>query len=477
NKDVISHIKKLGLDDNLLEYEKNKILDIERSIRDVVNYQEINTCIIPIDKSKILGKELYDRLNILLRKMVDINNKYVGQIVTSALINLSENKEYFSIRNEFLELSKEYCSKRISKINNKDKDQVDRYYRIYHEILPWFDQKISIRENTIFYSFIDLFLEYIPYFLYEHTFKQYVEIKDRTSINLIGNIALEKREFIKNQLYLYNFHQNFLKELLSLTNSIQLSSNLESLNKDELLKKVFELAQDIKWWGTFMSSSYKDSDNLIPIIKDEFDISWAWNFDNSIGFISFWFDNNELNKQLKKKRIFQVVLNYDGVFEDKIRRWISTLNINNIDNLYALKINLFILEKIYSYLENIYNKIDHNKILNQFMNKHNNNLIIEDEEKNIADLDDVKFDKNEIFTIKQSRLLIILKSIGCEIREGKGSEISIYKFGGKHYTMGHHKKDEYIYPPTIINILKTLNISPKDFMQCLKKIHPTVLMN
>ena len=59
------------------------------------------------------------------------------------------------LRNDMLELSKEYCNQRISKTNNRDKDQIERYHRIYNEILPWFDQNVSERKNTIFSIFLD----------------------------------------------------------------------------------------------------------------------------------------------------------------------------------------------------------------------------------------------------------------------------------------------------------------------------------
>ncbi len=466
NKELIPHLEKLKLNDNLLQYEKNRISNIDNSFKNIVSYQKIDSCILPIDIKKILGEKLYNNTNILLQKMIDINNKYVGQIVSSALISLNNNKEHLSIRYEMLELGKEYCAKRIIKTNNRDKDEVERYFRIYREILPWLDQNVSERENTIFSSFLDLLLEYIPHFLYEQTFNKYVEIKNRDQLIIKDAISSQKKQLIKEQFYFYNFHQNHLEELLKFTTSIQFPSNIDSLSKDGLLKKVFDLAQDIKWWGTFMCSSYKNFDNLISIIQGELDVSWSWNSDNSIGFISFWFDNKELVKQLKKRRILQVSLNYEGVFEDGVRRWVSLLNIYDTNNnLSGLKINLFIIEKIHSYLDSIYCKIDVNKILNQYLGKINNDdLIVEDKEKIIfTDNNTPKIDKNEIFKIKQSRLFNHLESIGCEIRGGKGSEITIYKFGGKHYTMGHHKRDEYVYSPTIINILKTLNISLEDF--------------
>ena len=257
-----------------------------------------------------------------------------------------------------------------------------------------------------------------------------------------------------------------IQDLLNFSISIELPSNIELLSKGELLEKNLELTQDIKWWGSYMSSSYKNFDNLISIIQDEFDISWSWNNDNAIGFISFWFDNKELAKQLRQRRTLQVILNYDGIIEDKIRRWVSLQNIYDINNnLLALKVNLFIIDKIHSYLESIYIKMDHNKILNQYIKEINDDaLVIKEEKIIVTTIDTPKINKKNIYKIKQSKLFLLLESLGCEIRGGKGSEITIYKYGGKHYTMGHHKKDEDVYPPTIINILKTLRISIQDFI-------------
>ncbi|NRB38349.1 MAG: hypothetical protein HRU20_07750 [Pseudomonadales bacterium] len=464
NKYSIPHLQKMGLSDELLGYEESRISHAKNSVTDVVNYQEKDSYILPSDKKKILGAKLYDDFNLLLKKIIDINNKFVGKEVIAASVVLNGNEELLSIRHDLLELSKEYCNKRISKTNNRDKDQLDTYHRIYNEILPWFDQNVAEIKNTVNALFLDLLLEYIPHYLYEHTFQEYVEIRGR-SFFLKHAISSQKKEYMQRQMYLYNFFQSPLKDLLEFTG--QLPADIESLGKDELLENAFDLAQDVKWMGSYMISSYKHSDNLISIVPDKFDITWTWNCDNSIGFISFWFENEELRKQLLLNRVLQIHLNHDGIFEDSIRRWVSLQNIYDTnESLLALQINLFILNKIHSYLETIYRKIDHNKILSRYLESANtDDLSVEDEEKIIvAAIETANTEKKKISKIKQSRLFVLLESLGCEVRSGKGSEITIYKYGGKHYTMGHHKRDEYVHPPTIINILKTLNICPRDFI-------------
>jgi hypothetical protein len=57
-----------------------------------------------------------------------------------------------------------------------------------------------------------------------------------------------------------------------------------------------------------------------------------------------------------------------------------------------------------------------------------------------------------------SFLRILQKNLGCEVRKGKGSEVVIFREGGHHFRLGHHKGNPMVPTHLIRNILKHIGI-------------------
>jgi hypothetical protein len=76
-------------------------------------------------------------------------------------------------------------------------------------------------------------------------------------------------------------------------------------------------------------------------------------------------------------------------------------------------------------------------------------------------------DANSVRRIPVLRLQRVLRlfenRLGCEISPGKGSEVNVYRPGGKIYTLGAHKRNREVHPLTVRRMLKILGIPIREF--------------
>jgi hypothetical protein len=70
--------------------------------------------------------------------------------------------------------------------------------------------------------------------------------------------------------------------------------------------------------------------------------------------------------------------------------------------------------------------------------------------------------------VRVQRLMAILQDkLHCEVRQGKGSEIVIYREGGHHFRLGHHKRNSYVPVAVIKNLLKHVGIGFREWLEVL----------
>ena len=56
---------------------------------------------------------------------------------------------------------------------------------------------------------------------------------------------------------------------------------------------------------------------------------------------------------------------------------------------------------------------------------------------------------------------------GCEIRPGKGSEVTVYRAGGRIFTLGRHRRNDEVSSLIVKLLLKRLGISPQEWLKAV----------
>jgi hypothetical protein len=63
-----------------------------------------------------------------------------------------------------------------------------------------------------------------------------------------------------------------------------------------------------------------------------------------------------------------------------------------------------------------------------------------------------------------ARLIGILRDLGCEVRAGKGSEVTVYRAGARIARLGHHLRNPELSPVLVRIVLGQLGIPVADFI-------------
>ena len=73
--------------------------------------------------------------------------------------------------------------------------------------------------------------------------------------------------------------------------------------------------------------------------------------------------------------------------------------------------------------------------------------------------------RRPIRSVRLQRLLALLSDrFGCEVRQGHGSEITVYRRGGKKWILGCHKRDAHVPSEVVANLLKRVGIGLDEWL-------------
>jgi hypothetical protein len=65
------------------------------------------------------------------------------------------------------------------------------------------------------------------------------------------------------------------------------------------------------------------------------------------------------------------------------------------------------------------------------------------------------------------RLAVLEGKLGCEVRQGKGSEVTVARPGGKKFVLGHHGPNPEVPWPVLRRLLGRLAIPPAEWLRAV----------
>ena len=66
--------------------------------------------------------------------------------------------------------------------------------------------------------------------------------------------------------------------------------------------------------------------------------------------------------------------------------------------------------------------------------------------------------------VRRVALLNLLRTrFQCEVRSGRGSETTVWRAGGRKFTLPGHKRNEHIHPRTVRALLKAVGVPVEEF--------------
>ncbi|MBT4574860.1 MAG: hypothetical protein HOB92_00180 [Candidatus Cloacimonetes bacterium] len=478
-KNLLSKINRLTDSGELNEESENKIgrvkdelsAKIER-IGDDLNVAPSHFCVI----NKKLGDELQRLLNIIK----DINNEFVGYSTLDAIIQIGSDHEYQENQANLYKWAKDFINDRLRKKNPKDKNnELLKYQRLISET----DDLEDIRavNNSINWFFLNVILKYMHWRYFKETWgKTFKIIKNgiKLSFEVDDSATWGTKEEMAEFVKLSKYHEEqylsyFFSSFANLSLPTGYLSGMNDIGKRDRLAKIIQDVQEMRY---FLIKGYKPEKNIIKISNDH-SINWTWDAFSSVGTIRLITD--------KKAEYQYVGVNYDGLFFNKEFPWLTAEYFEDQFKINLLDFNLFIIERVHAMLFSLYEKVDFNAIQLRVQQK-----LLElqakkdDAEEESGNLEDdflsqlcqqmadkgVTDAKQKLRIPRMETFLKVLEEkLGCEVKKdkegGKGSEITVFRPGGKKAILGRHKKNPRVLTATIKRIQKRLRISDREFVE------------
>ncbi len=256
----------------------------------------------------------------------------------------------------------------------------------------------------------------------------------------------------------------------------------DKVTDDEIRKRLADLADDIQQMRPYLVGAQRPKSNVVRIAADLW-VTWAYRIwcGGVFGAVVAAVTEEEAIHSAHTGRGEMVAgVNGQGILCNYRHPWehLDRLNIPSVPC--PLAVNYVVLKAVRDKLYESFDKIDLDRV--RWRPKANAQAPeFSDEALDWSVLDlatDYLAPKGEedrqavcepihrsIPKLRFSRLRRVLeRQLGCEVRYGRGSEIVVYRPGGRHFRLGRHKADFTVHPWIIRDLLCRLCISPTQWL-------------
>ncbi len=379
----------------------------------------------------------------------------------------------------FVEQIKSWCisyiRRRFRHKENNPRDKwrsTDRFFRLlkeYHELLGW----RTAQENSLDYLFLAECDHFVLWSLYQ------------LSREIPGSDGTELRD-IEEYLDRFGLLGDHLLNFLGVTGLAVSSDALDlysSKSANDLLARLQGFATAIQEMRPFLVRNFNATKAIVRFEgKHVVFLAWDWCTEYGIANIFTGFDYEEVLGNLSTGGMrWPAKISHDGLLIDGKKPWVTSIVEDRIQNLNSLALNTYILESFHDKLYSFYDQIDFDKIRNR-RKRAESPSELDDEVFALSCLDlaraedpipvpdvlnEVRPETREragrVRSLRFEPFCRVLKKLGCEIRPGKGSEITVFRKGGKKWTMGRHGQNPLIQSIRVRECLKRLGISTREW--------------
>lgn len=226
------------------------------------------------------------------------------------------------------------------------------------------------------------------------------------------------------------------------------------------------------------------AEKTILRLSDRLCVAFEWSIGMVIGSLFHRATVSELQGLIARRECPTPVLymNRDGLLSDERNLWRTTVDLGAVGNTSGLLVNLYLLELFHEKLFGFYDQIDFEAIRQRLGQADKAEL---DEEELSVSCQDLAAEspyedvpevaaatklRLRVEPLRLQRLLKVLEEdLGCEVARGKGSEITVYRPGGRKFVLGGHAAD-YAVPVYVVKpLLSRLGIRPSEWIAACQK--------
>ena len=427
---------------------------------------------------------MYSELAELLLEAWELNEQFVGEHLLETEVHLvfaDLNRPLITRLQRWCET---YFLRRLQRDNPRDNgNPIATYERLVQEcrqiLLGGREPSATIASTILTQCF-----GYTRWFVYERIGRPYVADRIRhlsesewgrrvlrNQLRDLQDVISEERDF-----------GNLLAEVAETIDSAWLTQRAAD-TADGLRTQLRQLVDDIQQMRPFLVRNFR-AEKTILRLSDRLCVAFEWSIGMVIGSLFHGATVSELQGLIARRECPTPVLymNRDGLLSDERNLWRTTVDLGAVGNTSGLLVNLYLLELFHEKLFGFYDQIDFEAIRQRLGQADKAEL---DEEELSVSCQDLAAEspyedvpevaaatklRLRVEPLRLQRLLKVLEEdLGCEVARGKGSEITVYRPGGRKFVLGGHAAD-YAVPVYVVKpLLSRLGIRPSEWIAACQK--------
>ena len=431
-----------------------------------------------------------------------LNNSFEGQRVVIAEADLQLSGEHRPLAARIRKWLEQHFETRIKKHSPRDNgDPARKLCRLIGELfdliaIPYFDRK-----HTIGYILFEPLRNHVSHVLFTRLLSNYVSIRPSgVYLNLVAirqsrinkvELELLAKDFAEKHGWYLDFLPSFFDKIRDALSSETRTEMPRVVSRDSLIQNMNDLAADVIEMRCVVGGS--NPGNLrLAIGKLVVGLKWATR--NSILELHVGQSDDEVTRSIFQNKYGvdsspKVNIGYDGLITDCYRPWHSSETAG--DDSDWLHLNFLLLDRIHSRLFASYERIDFDKL----REKARSGSVLPDEEDQALAVAAHDLECREINPVASSSISITVDSdaapahltapkqrapllrpirmqtllkwlttqFNCEVTQGKGSEVNVFRLGGRTDTLAHHKRNPEIHVVRLKTLLRKLGINAREF--------------
>ena len=435
--------------------------------------------------SRLLPAPLVAAFKLRLAELQALNESMVGVPVDRAEVLLHTDPERRALLDRWLQWADDYTAQRLARKHPKDNgNPLHTYLRLCEELLPWLDELAFGPEHerqirTVHRHVLGSVVEFIPWVIFQATWAPWVAPDGAGGASFFPTIPLSDHDLrlCTAHLELYRFHTGAGLDIV-----LKAIESPPDVSPDAARVELQELAEDIEEMRPFLVRAVRPERFIVPVAEDLV-AAPAWTFLQ--GHVSLFFARSEsaLIESIQRQHShFQLLVGFDGLLRHPVFHWRTS------DHLPApaLTANLALVRVFHARLMTAFSKIDLSAMLRgstqvgeealEGLARANAILAADDPD---VDEHGVEHDDEHPTTARANSATVRLsprfqrlqarleRDFDCQVRPGKGSEVSIYRAGGRIFTLGRHKRNDRIRWPHVRQLLRQLGIAEDDWVRSI----------
>lgn len=432
----------------------------------------------PSHAAKILSPTSLAELKDVLRIVKEINDELAGTRVSVANVLVVDTEETREVRRRLREWALDYTRARLAKPNSRDQSTVQIFGRLSLELMPFLDG-LARKRATVHAVFLHQIASYLPWLFFQGTWADDVKTWCDANLSLQVEVEADGPVVEHCQAILAKNGWDRVPELPHFINLMKRGGPIKPLNSAKAQARLAALAADLLEMRPFLVRDHNPMENVLELAPGLF-ASWVW-VGKALAMVPVASSQRDMLESWHAGRCRMMLLvGFDGLLSGGGVPW---LDATTLKEPAALPLNLRFLEAIHARLFAIYDKVDLRAAFGRA--REAGELTDESvalschfappgapEPEDESPEEPVSADEEtsqRIHTLRLNRLLNLLRDkLGCEVRQGKGSEVVIYRSGGKIARLGRHTRNREVPTTLLRGVLERVGISFPEWFAALQ---------